>query len=516
MLNDSLFLKRGLCPLFFVIYIVFCYLVPFERDEILYHLAVPKFWLHNGLVNPDFSHFFYYPSLVFFFNYMALLFSFPILSHIFHLSFLIFTVFLVYCASDNKTIAQYIILIILTLQPVIRFSYVAYADFYLLFFVTASLLLIKRWYEGGNDFNLYLSAITCGLGLNAKYNMLVVALVLYILVFWLSYLKFRSIRKSIFNTVSYKLLSILLFFPLLLKNYLLTGNPIYPLFNSLFIVNNQFAFENVSHFIFRRFFYNESLWQILLNPIMVFFYGKENTFQFFDGVLNPIFAILPIIVVFLAKKKEYYIYLVCGWFYNYLVLFLEPVQARFLLPSLPFFIIVIGDWLSKFRFSDKKIILLFLPFLLFNLFFGYKHILDKDKWQYIGGKITKHEFLSKKNPDYTSIKFINEKTAKNSKIFFIFSGQKTYYLERDFIYDSYNDGMLFKRFMEGVNNERDLLEKLKTERITHLFIRQDLFESYVAENFNENDLDIIRRFFEVSCKIIFSDKYFLVFELKND
>lgn len=516
MLNVSLFFKRGLCPLFFGVYIVFCFLTPFERDEILYHLAVPKFWLHNGLVDPDFSHFFYYPSLVFFFNYLALLFSLPILSHIFHLSFLIFTVFLVYRNFDNKTLAHYISLTILTLQPALRFSYVAYADFYLLFFVTASILLIKRWYEEGNDFNIYLSAISCGLGLNAKYNMLVVALVLYILVFWLSYLKLRSIRKTIFYTVSYKFISIFFFLPFLLRNYLLTGNPIYPLFNSMFVVRNGFAFENMSHFIFRNYFYNESLWQILLNPIMVFFYGKENTFQYFDGVLNPIFVILPIIVVFLTKRKEYYIYLLCGWFYSYLVLFLEPVQARFLLPSIPFFIIVVGDGLSRFRFSDKKLILLFLPFLLFNLFFGYKHILDKDKWQYILGKITTHEFLSRKNPDYKSIKFINEKTANNSKIFFIFSGQKTYYLQRDFIYDSFNDGRLFKRFMEGVSDERDLSEKLKAERISHLFIRQDLFESYAAENFNEHELDIIKRFFEVSCKIIFSDKYFLVFELKND
>lgn len=493
-----------------IIFIFFSLICSFERDEIIYHLAVPKYWLNNGLVNPSFSHFFYYPPLVFFFNYMVLLCSYPVLSHLFHLVFLILTVCLLYVYFNNKFVANLLSLLLITLQPTLKFSYVAYADFYLFFFVVASLLLIKRWYEEGKDFNLYLSAIMCGLGLNTKYNMLVVALVLYILIFWFSYLKSLSFKKAIFYTVSYKIISVFMFLPFLVRNYLLTGNPIYPLLNVFFSVHNDFAFEKVSHFLFRKVFYNEALWQILLNPLAVFFYGRENNFKFFDGVLNPFFVILPIIIVFFIKRKEYYIYLLCGWLYNYLVLFLEPVQARFLLPSLPFFIVIAGDGLSRFEFSEKKLLFIFLPFLIFNLTFGYKHIIDKDKWMYLSGMLTKDEFLTKKCPDYRSIKFINENTPKDAKIFFLFSGQRTFYLDRDFIYDSFNDGRLFKRFIDGVKNENEFTERLKGEKITHLFIRKNLFESFLEENFEKRDLEILRKFFKNKTNLLFQDHDFLV------
>lgn len=263
------------------------------------------------------------------------------------------------------------------------------------------------------------------------------------------------------------------------------------------------------------FFYGENLLQILATPIMVFFYGVENNIQYFDGVLNPFFVIMPIIAIFAMKDKLSTVLFLFGWLYNYFVLFLEPVSARFLLPSVPIFAYISGKYLSSLNLSNKKLWLLFLPFLLFNLYFGGKHIIDKDKWQYLLGKISKDEFLERKCPDYKSIKFINEHTPENAKIFYLFSGQRTYYLERDFIYDSFNDGRLFKRIFDGSNNEYELREKFKDYGITHFFIRKDLFEQFLTDNFNESELEILNNFFKKYVKLLFQDGIFIVAEIKN-
>ncbi len=516
-------MKGACCPLFllmlrfsfFILFLFFTLLPSYERDEILYHLAIPKFLIVNNFSTPDFSHFFYYPILPSLFNFVALYLKLPVITHVLHLLMFVATLYLVTTEIKHKN-SFYITLILLTLQPVLRFSYTAYADFYMLFFVTASFILIKRWFEGGNNFNLYLSALCCGLGLNTKYNMLVMALMFYFLVLWLAYEKHRSVKKTIFFGLIYTGISVTLFIPHLLKNYLLTNNPLYPLLGNIFHSNNPFAFENVSHFVFRKYFYDENIFQILLTPLMVFFYGKENNIQYFDGVLNPFFAIFPVIAIFAIKKKEYTLYFLFGWLYNYFVLFLEPVSARFLLPSVPIFAIVTAEGLSRINLSEKKVALLVLPFLLFNFYFGGKHIVDKDKWLYLIGKMSKDEFLERKCPDYKSIKFINENTPKEAKVFYIFSGQRTYYLERDFVYDSFNDGRLFKRIFEGCKDETELYKKFREMGVTHLFLRDDLFTKFVTENLSPQEVEVVKSFFKNMGKTVFIDNFFLVFEINND
>jgi len=511
--------KKGgfLFPLFFVSVFVLCifflFLPNYERDVLLYQIAVPKAWQGNFFKQIFFSHFFFYPWLPFLFNYVAIKLNLLFLVNFFHLFFAFATVYLIYKTIKNKNSATFISIVFMTIQPFLRFSYVAYSDFYLTFFSFGALIFAIKAYENNNKYFLFLSATLCGLGLNTKYNMIVFAILLYFFVFWLCYDKFKSVKKSVSDLSLYIFVSFSMFLPFLLKNYFLTGSPFYPFFTNVFPNKNPFAFENVSHFLFRKYFFGENLFQILLMPVFVFFYGVENNLQFFDGVLNPFFVILPIIAVLAMKSKKIFVLFLFGWLYNYFVLFLEPVSARFLLPSVPIFAYISGKFLLTLRLSQKKLLLIFIPFIIFNLYFGGKHIIDKDKWQYLFGKISKEEFLTRKCPDYLSIKFINENTHKDAKIFYLFSGQRTYYLERDFIYDSFNDGRLFKRIFDGSKDEKEFAENFKSYGITHIFMRKDLFENFLADNFSSNELEIIGRFLNKHVKLLFQDKDFLVLEI---
>lgn len=506
-------MKKAVLFLLLVILFIFSLLPPFERDVLLYQLPVPKIWLNFNLASPLFSHFFFYPLLPFLFNYISLTLDAPFIANIFHLLFAMLTLYILHRSINDRKVALFLLLLFATIQPFLRFSYVAYSDFYLTFFSFSALYLVLEAFKRKNNFLLFLSAIMCGLGLNTKYNMLVFALLLYFIVFWLSYRNFRRLKKAFFDTFSYVLISMFLFAPFLIKNYFLTGTPFYPFFTDLFPTTNPFAFKNVSHFLFRKFFFEENLLQILATPIYAFFYGIENNVQFFDGVLNPFFVIFPIIAVFAMKDRILTVLFLFGWLYNYFVLFLEPVSARFLLPSLPIFTYISGEYLKKLELSEKKLWLIFLPFLVFNLFFGGKHLIDRDKWQYLFGKISKEEFLLRKCHDYPAIKFINENTPKGAKIFYLFSGQRTYYLERNFIYDSFNDGRLFKIFLNGAKDEKELSNRLKGEGVSHIFMRKDLFENFLIDNFSDDSLKLIGNFFRYKTRLVYQDKLFYIFEL---
>ncbi len=423
------------------------------------------------------------------------------------------TAYLICSQIEDRRVGWLMALLFITLQPFLRFSYVAYSDFYLLFFLTAAFIFIKKWHELERKDFFYLSALLCGLGLNCKYNMLLVALLFYFLLLWLTYIKDENFKRSVKYTIVFFAISFVVFIPFLLKNWILTENPLYPFFINMIPTANPYQFVNVSHFLFRKFFYEESLLEILATPLLVFFYGVENNIQFFDGVLNPFFVIFPTIAVFAMKDKMITVLFIFGWLYNYFVLFLEPVSARFLLPSIPIFAYISGQYISNLNLSGKRLVVIFLPFLIFNLYYGGKHIVDKDKWLYLSGKITKEEFLERKCPDYKSIKFINENTKKDAKIFYLFSGQRTYYLERDFIYDSFNDGRLFKRVFNNAVDEEDFRLKVKKLGVTHFFIREDLFVGYLEENFNEKELEIIKKFFAKFAREIYRDRVFVVLEI---
>ncbi len=177
---------RFIVYLIILIYFAFSFLPVYERDSLLYHLAISKVWLTNNFSSLDFSHFFYYPSLGFFFNYLALKINLPVLANLFHLLFFLATNLLIFRKIKEKNIAFLILLLFITLQPSIRFSYAAYTDFYLLFFSTASFLLIKEWYERGGFVYVFLAAVSLGVGLNTKYNIAIMGMVLFFMLIFLS------------------------------------------------------------------------------------------------------------------------------------------------------------------------------------------------------------------------------------------------------------------------------------------------------------------------------------------
>lgn len=95
-----------------------------------------------------------------------------------------------------------------------------------------------------------------------------------------------------------------MFSPWAMRNYLWTGNPLYPLYDTLFNPQNAFIERKLNPFAIRRMLYNESIWQTPAVPFRIFFQGQDNDPALFDGRLNPYLIIFAILWIFFGKPSE--------------------------------------------------------------------------------------------------------------------------------------------------------------------------------------------------------------------
>ena len=149
------------------------------------------------------------------------------------------------------------------------------------------------------------------------------------------------------------------FSPWLIRNYVWTGNPIYPLHNSLFQKNQQptvadsqstadeapSALQQITSkgsgaFASRKILYHETWWQALLLPVRFFIEGQDDNPQFFDGKLTPFLLVLSILA-FLFKPpspqedREKKILVSFALLYFFLTFFQEAMRVRYIVPIVP-------------------------------------------------------------------------------------------------------------------------------------------------------------------------------------
>jgi hypothetical protein len=115
------------------------------------------------------------------------------------------------------------------------------------------------------------------------------------------------------------------------------------------LFNHQAIFaQHVSYldiFSVRRVLFHESGLQILLLPFRIFFEGKDNNPQFFDGVLNPFLLFLPVLAFIKPLKNrplefEKYAMLAFVVLSFIVASFQTDMRIRYISPIIPFLVIL--------------------------------------------------------------------------------------------------------------------------------------------------------------------------------
>jgi len=563
MLSSSSYFKTLLVGLLLTIIIsivILSSVPPVSRDALTHHLAVPKLYLKHGAIYeiPDLK-FSYYPMNLDLLYLIPLSFGNDIIPKFIHFSFALMTAWLIFSYLKKRIDTCYAlfgVLLFLSLPVIIKLSITVYVDLGLIFFLTASIIYLLKWVE--KDFNvkyLIYSAIWCGLALGTKYNGLIV---LFLLTLFVPFIYLRSDRgktsrqvKAIGYCAAFVFISLLIFSPWMIRNNIWIGNPIYPLYDSLFNPKKAVSTKasdtespdstgdasvvkkskgRWGHFAVRKLIYGEKWWETALIPVRVFFQGKDDNPKYFDGRLNPILFISPFFAFINFKRQSNELITEKKIFLTFALLFLlyafvqTDMRIRYISPIIPPLIILSVFGLHEIvavineRYSGtvgkalKGCVFVFIAFLLsLNAYYLASQFKIVEPMNYIGGSMARDEYIERYRPEYAAINYANLNTASNAKILCLFLGNRGYYFDREI---AFSFDLVSKIRLREDSTEKILVD-LKSRSITHLLIRYDLFNKRLHDNYSDREKEVIRKFFKKYTSLIFSKNGHGLYRVEN-
>jgi len=522
---------------------------PVSRDALIHHLAIPKLYLQHGSIFeiPD-LHFTYYPMNVTLLYGIPLYFNNDILAKFIHFSFALGTAAMVYwylIRRLNKTYALLGSLFFLSIPIIVYQSTIVYVDLGLVCFLFASILFIFKWIEAGFKFKyLAISALLCGLALGTKYNGLVGLFLLGMFVPFI-YARYHANesyygRRAVFKAAAFIVIALLLFSPWMIRNVVWTGNPIYPLYNS--VIGSAGPGETVkdneregrgsglSHFEIRRDLYGESTLEIMLIPLRVFFQGEDNNPKYFDGRANPFLLLLSIVAFFGIRqnsrqvKTEKFILAAFSVLFLLFAIVQTSIRIRYFIPIFPPLVILSMYGLFKIEayFQERsdsissytKHIAVY-GIIVVMLGLNAKYMLER--WNYVTpmpyltGEVTRDQYIQKFRPEYASMQYANRNLSEDDRILGIYVGNRGYYSDIDITFSL----RLLQNLADQSQAAKEITDQLRERDISYLLINFGLFNHWVQQG-TLHQQQLLKDFFEEYVDREFSHDGYGLYRVKND
>ena len=502
---------------------------PVSKDALTHHLAVPKLYLnHGGIYEIPSLEFSYYPMNIDLLYMIPLYLGNDIPAKYIHFIFALLTGWLIFDYLKrriNNLSALFGALLFLSIPIIVKLSVTVYVDLSLVFFSTASILFLLKWAE--KDFQLkylIISALSCGFALGTKYNGLILLFLLTLFIPFIYSRYFQNSTRSQYRAIYYGafflFISLLLFSPWLIKNFIWTNNPLYPLFDNWFNPANVDSISSIGPFAQRRMLYQESLWETLLIPLRIFFQGQDNNPRYFDGKLNPFLVILPFFAFYGRKndpselQREIKILFAFSILFLLFAFFMRDMRIRYITPIIAPLVILSVFGLNKiYRFEKKEYsetsrkirIGLVSMLVCFMLFLNARYIVEQFRYiaplSYISGRVGRDEYIEKYRPEHAVIQYANKNLSDNARILGIFIGNRGYYSDREVVFFNIK---LFRKTIDSAVSAERLLYDIKNKGISHLIIGFDLFNEWANINFGKREKEIIGNFIKNHLHLLFS------------
>ena len=533
---------------------------PVSRDALVHHLAVPKLYLQHGSIYEIPGMIFsYYPMNLDLLYMIPLYFGNDIFPKFIHFAFAILTAWLIFDYLKgrlNTAFALIGILFFLSLPIIIKLSITVYVDLGLIFFTTASLLLLLKWLESGFNLKFLIgSGIFCGLAMGTKYNGLVAFFILTLFVPFI-YSRYAQgdspgFLKAFGQGLIFLLIALLVFSPWMIRNYHWKNNPIYPLYNNFFnpppvvFSQNIICSDSVDKkddekksgsgiFTYRSVIYHETWWQMALVPLRIFFQGEDGNFAHFDGKLNPFLLLLPIFAFYRVKEEgqslgnEKKILLAFAVLFFLFAFFSAGMRIRYISPFIPPLVILsvfgtrnIIEIIKRFRapiarqtgFTLLAVILTF--FIVLNGAYVADQFRYVDPFPYIKGAVSRDAYISKYRFEYPAMQYINSHLPTDALVLFIFIGKRGYYCNRKYITDSIKHLTEFINIVKTSDTPRKIWLGLKEKGITHLLVQIVFLTQWDDEIFTVEEQKLLQDFFDDCLTPLYSKNGVTVFELRE-
>lgn len=516
---------------------------PVSKDALVHHLAIPKLYLkHGGIYEIPTMPFSYFPMNLDLLYLIPLCSGNDIVPKFIHFSFALLTAWIIFNFLKPRSNTAYALLgviFFLSIPIIVKLSITVYVDLGLIFFSTASVLLLLKWIEDGFRLRFLLfSSLFCGLAAGTKYNGLIT---LFLLTLFLPFLYSRYVPnskpgffKAAGNGAFFLIVALLVFSPWMIRNYLWTNNPLYPLYDHLFNPQAGLNDQTIGLFAYRSLVYHETWWQMALLPVRVFFQGQDGNPQYFDGKLNAFLLLFPLLAFYRIERdrqvlrNEKKVLLAYAALFFATAFFSSGMRIRYISPIIPPLVIlsILGvrkmvDLVSalKARYSRNigfAVVFLLLSFSLWlnahYIFTQYRYV---DPITYLTGTVSRDHYIERYRREYPVLRYINKNLHPNAKILFIHMGKRGYYCDRDYVLDMLNNRSTLYRLVKSANKPQKVRLDLKKMGVTHLLINCDIFGRWAGDSFTTEDQELLRSFFRNHARLLYFKSGYGVYRLEN-
>lgn len=475
---------------------------PVSRDALTHHLALPKLWIAGGVLHdtPDIV-FSYYPQLIDLLFTLPLMLGNDIAAKYVHFLFALLTAGLLFVFVRRRigvAWAGCAALMFLSVPVILKLSVTVYVDLGLIFFTAGSLFSIVRWLEDPARLRwLLLAGLAAGLALGTKYSAMIPVFALGLLLPFFYLRSGGSRRRDQLRAVGYGALfaavALLVFSPWLARNYSLTGNPVYPLAQGVF--SDDTAAEArpkpLGPLLIRKLVYEEELAYTLLIPFRIFYEGQDDDPKFFDGRMNPLLLLLPLLLLAIPKRHrhalpEVPLFAAYAALVVLLVFLVVDMRIRWIAAIIPPLVVLavyslhgLHRWLAAGRASavpaTALVAALLVAYFVPNLLYARALYEKIDPLPYLRGELTRADYIQEYRPEYAAISLANEVVPPGGRVLGLYLGGRRYYFSVDVTLD--ND--VLQHVVAASATAAEVAATLAGERYTHLVIQSDFFNRWL-------------------------------------
>ena len=139
-----------------------------------------------------------------------------------------------------------------------------------------------------------------------------------------------------------------------------------------------------------------------------------------------------------------------------------------------------------------------LWFLLPNGQYILNQFIRVQPLSYLSGAVSREAYIQQYRPEYAVISHANRHLPRDAKILGLFLGNRIYHSDRQLV----DNIGLFSALVKGFRTPADLQRKLQGQGYSHLLVRYDLFERWAKDNYNQQQQETLRIFFQSRVKMV--------------
>lgn len=508
---------------FGVVNFFYAWFPPTFYDSMLYHLAVPAYYIaHGGLLPWPTNFLANLPlnvEMVFMFSLLGKTVLLPKLISFASGLALLWLLFSWYRRQFSRGFSLLPLLLFYTIPQVGFLTATSKPDMLGILFLFAGVRLFFYYLEEGRRPRLlFLSGLSWGLAIGSKY-----IFGFYLLGFFLALLFVKELtpKRKVFAMVIISLLVLACLLPWLVKNVVFTGNPVYPYLSGIF-ANPYWSGQQSADFAFiQKRGGDYSLWQLLWYPIDIFIHPYAYGMTVVLGVAFLVF--IPF--VFFCGKDSRLRFLIVSSVSAFVLLLLFTRVPRYFLASFLLLAVPMANGAENLgrRFVPLKQLLpvLLAVLLTVNLIQqadleekysrGFSFLVKKITGQFGEGEVKYLYHL----PYYRAAEFVNGRLSEDDRLMLV-GEERTFYIHKKFTASSFVDRNLLIDDFRRSEGFGDFFSQLKERKISHVLYCPSGLERFGKKSATHrlSDLDRKRLHQYLShFRLVYRDRYYLIYEL---